>query len=398
MELSRRAMLGTTAAALTVAGPASAEAAEAPSPGFEATADYAIAKLRAVAPAVTAFPVGTKFEKWTYSTSGDWVGGFWPGSLLLAWLYSGDERFRTYGLDSARKLAPRQHDTGTHDLGFLFTPSWVTAWRLTGDPFWRDGALRAADSLTKRYNANGHFIRAWGALDSQKDAGRVIMDTMMNLDLLAFASQQTGDRRYLDIAVEHASTTQRHFVRPDGSTPHVFDFDPATGAPIGPDTVQGYSPASCWSRGQAWGIYGFTTLHRRTGDPGFLATARNLADFALSSLTADHVPVWDYRAPQAPDDVKDASAGVIMACGLLDLAKATRQPRYADRARRIVDAVSRTCLTTRSTRAEAVVARCTRNRPGEDGVEISLPYADYYLFEALMRILRPREIAEALDL
>ncbi|WP_372458567.1 hypothetical protein [Streptomyces niphimycinicus] len=187
---------------------------------------------------------------------------------------------------------------------------------------------------------------------------------MMNLDLLAFASGQTGDGKYLDIAVEHARTTQRNFPRPDGSTPHVHDFDPASGAPLGPGTVQGYSPASCWSRGQAWGIYGFTTIYRRTGHREFLTTARKLADFALGALSPDHVPVWDYLAPQAPHDIKDASAGAVMACGLLDLSRATGEPRYREEALKLLTALSETCLTRESTSADAVVARCTRNRPG----------------------------------
>jgi len=318
--------------------------------------------------------------------------------LWLAWLHSGEEQFKTLALASAEKLAPRQNDTGTHDLGFLFSPSWVTAWRLTGDEKWKAGAVQAASSLSKRYNPAGKFIRAWGALSDPNNAGRVIMDTMMNLDLLAFASAQTQDPKYLEIAVAHAKTVQRNFPRPDGSTPHVFDFDPATGAPIGQNTVQGYSPTSCWSRGQAWGVYGFTTIHRRTGDPEFLATARRLADFALSRLTPDHVPVWDYLAPQAPNDVKDASAGVIMACGLLDLAELTHRPQYRESALRILTAVSRTCLTTKSARAEASVARCTRNRPAEDGVEVSLPYADYYLLEGILRVLDRSKADRAIDL
>ncbi|BBJ45464.1 glucuronyl hydrolase [Streptomyces antimycoticus] len=315
MSVSRRALLttaaGTAVAATSIAPPAQA-AQKVPGHAaatLDATADYAVAKLRAVAPGVSGFPVGTKFEKWTYSQNGDWVGGFWPGTLWMAWLHSGEERFRTLALASAEKLAPRQDDTSTHDLGFLFYPSWVTAWRLTGDDKWRTGAIRAASSLIRRYNPKGRFIRAWGALNDPANAGRVIMDTMMNLDLLAFASSQTGDGKYLDIAVEHARTTQRNFLRPDGSTPHVYDFDPASGAPLGPGTVQGYSPASCWSRGQAWGIYGFTTIYRRTGRREFLTTARKLADFALGALSPDHVPVWDYLAPQAPHDIKDASAG-----------------------------------------------------------------------------------------
>ncbi len=408
MSVSRRALLttaaGTAVAAATTSSSSSARAAEdAPDQASVLTtlrtaADYAVAKLRAVAPGVSEFPVGTKFEKWTYSKDGDWVGGFWPGALWMAWLHSGDERFRELALTSAAGLAPRQSDTGTHDLGFLFYPSWVTAWRLTGDDTWRAGAIRAASSLIQRYNPNGHFIRAWGALDDPTDAGRVIMDTMMNLDLLAFATQQTGDRRYLDIAVEHARTTGRYFPRPDGSTPHAFDFDPASGAPLGQATVQGYSPDSCWSRGHAWGIYGFTTMYRRTGEEGFLATARDLADFALGALTSDHVPVWDYLAPQQPYDIKDASAGTIMACGLLDLAAVTGAAHYRAEALRLLTAVSQTCLTVRSARAEAVVARCTRNRPAEDGIEISLPYADYYLLEGILRVLRPADVDRAIDL
>jgi unsaturated chondroitin disaccharide hydrolase len=400
MSVSRRTVLATAAgAAATVTAPAVA----APAPAstrrtLRAAADYAVEKLRTVAPAVTAFPVGTKSEKWVYSQNGDWVGGFWPGTLWMAWLHSGDDTFRAQALASARKLAPRQYDTTTHDLGFLFYPSWVTAWRLTGDETWRAGALRAADSLIQRYNPRGRFIRAWGALGEPGNAGRVIVDTMMNLDLLAFASSQTGDGKYLDIAVEHARTTQRVFPRADGSTPHVYDFDPATGAPIGPDTVQGYSPTSCWSRGQAWGLYGFTTMYRRTGDRAFLDTARRLADFAVGALTPDHVPVWDYRAPQQPHDIKDASAGAITACGLIDLAAAGGRPAYREVALRLLTALSETCLTRNSARAEAVVARCTRNRPAEDGVEISLPYADYYLLEGILRVLRPRDVDRAIDL
>ncbi|WP_336114485.1 glucuronyl hydrolase [Streptomyces sp. PTD9-10] len=404
MEISRRSVLTTAAGAAALhAVPTTAARAAERTPAADvrtlrAAADYATGKLRTVAPGVTAFPVGTKAEKWVYSQNGDWVGGFWPGTLWMAWLYSGDDTFRTLALDSAKKLAPRQTDTTTHDLGFLFYPSWVTAWRLTGDDTWRTGAVRAADSLIRRYNPGGRFIRAWGALNDPNNAGRVIMDTMMNLDLLAFASEQTGDGKYLGIAAEHAKTAQRVFPRPDGSTPHVYDFDPATGVPIGPGTVQGYSPTSCWARGQAWGIYGFTTIHRRTGDRQFLTTARRLADYALGALTPDHVPVWDFRAPQQPYDVKDASAGAIMACGLLDLSAATGRPEYRVAALRLLTALAKTCLTRNSTRAEAVVARCTRNRPAEDGIEISLPYADYYLLEGILRVLQPQDVDRAIDL
>jgi len=405
LSLSRRALLTSAAGAAVAAGTlvtttttTAAAFGGGDARALKAAAEYAITKLRSVAPTIPSFPLVSKFEKWTYTQDGDWVGGFWPGTLWLAWLYSGDPQFKTLAQSWADKLAPRQTDTGTHDLGFLFYPSWVTAWRLTGEDKWRTGAIQAASSLIQRYNANGHFIRAWGALNDPNNAGRVIMDTMMNLDLLAFASEQTGDPTYLDIAIEHAKTAQRVFLRPDGSTPHVFDFNPTTGAPIGPNTVQGYSPTSCWSRGQAWGIYGFTTMYRRTGDPRFLATAIRMADFALSALTPDNVPVWDYLAPQAPNDIKDASAGAIMACGLLDLATASQRSWYRAAALRILTAIAQTCLTIKSTRADPIVARATRNRPAEDGVEVSVPYGDYYLLEGILRILKPLEVARAIGL
>lgn len=404
MRMSRRAVLATAGGAVAyAAAPQSAQACDDPVPAatgqeLRAAADYAVEKVRSVAPDVTAFPVGTRFEKWVYSQNGDWVGGFWPGVLWMGWLHSGDDTLRALALDSAARLAPRRHDTGTHDLGFLFTPSWVTAWRLTGDTSWRDGAVQAARSLLQRYNPRGRYLRAWGALDTPDNAGRMIIDTMMNLDLLVFAARETGESAFLDAAVGHARTTRRLFPRPDGSIPHVYDLDPATGTPIGPNTVQGYSPTSAWARGQGWGVYGFTTMYRRTGDHEFLDTARRLADYAVQALGADHVPVWDYRAPQQPYDIKDASAGAVTACGLLDLAAATGHHPYRTTALRILGALCRTCLTTRSARAEAVVARCTRNRPAEDGIEISLPYADYYLLEAILRVLRPRELDRAIDL
>ncbi|MDX8149225.1 glycoside hydrolase family 88 protein [Lentzea sp. BCCO 10_0061] len=401
MNLSRRTLLASAAATplLTGAGVAIGAGEAAASPAkLRAALDYGNSKLKAVAPGITSFPEITRAERWTYVADGGWIGGFWPGTLWLAHLDSGDAQFRALAEAANDRLAPRRLQPRDHDLGFLFYPSWVTAYRLTGDTRWRDGAIDAANTLIQRWNPVGKYIRAWGALGTPGNAGRVIIDTMMNLDLLAFATEQTGDRKFLDIAIAHARTTQTHFVRPDGSTPHVFDFNPDTGAAIGPNTVQGYSPTSCWARGQAWGIYGFTTMYRRTGLREFRDTARKLSDYALSVLTPDSVPVWDYRTPLGVNDIKDSSAGAIMACGLLDLAKATGTDRYRDRALKILDGLVGTCLTTRSTRAEAILARGTRNRPAEDGVEVSLPYGDYYLYEAILRVLKPTQIAKAIGL
>ena len=172
MALSRRTLLTSTAAAAvaSTALPGIASASTPAQTGQPDTAalthavEYTMAKLRAVEPTVTGFPEGTKFEKWTFTSGGDWVGGFWVGLFWLSWLYSGDATFQQWAEKWALKLAPRETDTSTHDVGFLFTPSWITAYRLTGDTSWRDGAITAAGSLIQRYNPAGKFIRAWGSL------------------------------------------------------------------------------------------------------------------------------------------------------------------------------------------------------------------------------------------
>jgi unsaturated chondroitin disaccharide hydrolase len=139
-------------------------------------------------------------------------------------------------------------------------------------------------------------------------------------------------------------------------------------------------------------------MYRRTRRREFLDAARKLADFALDALTPDHIPVWDYRSPLAPNDVKDSSAGAIMACGLIDLSRASGRASYHVAALRILDALCRTCLTTRAEKHEAILARGTRNRRIEVGIEVSLPYGDYYLMEALLRVLKPRELGRAIGL
>ena len=384
---TRRSLLATAssgAAAIALPRAASARPAD-----FTAALDFCVERIRALAPEVTGYPERTEFEKWVYNDDGGWVGGFWPGQLWIARLHTGSTELGRRARRCATGLEARRTDTSTHDLGFLFSPSWVTAWRVTGDRRWSDGALTAAETLTERYNERGRFLRAWGALDDPHRAGWVIVDTMMNLDLLLFAAERTGRRRYAEIATAHADTTARHLVREDGSTCHVFEFDPTSGRPIRQRTAQGYSATSCWSRGQSWAVYGFTTVFRRTGERRFLEVATRVADHLVRNLTADRVPVWDYRSPYAPHDVKDSSAGAVAACGLLDLAAVTGDARYRDTAVEILTALEQTCSTAGSERAEGVLGRGTSNRPEERGVEVSLPYGDYYYAEALFRLVHP---------
>lgn len=371
---------------------------------FSQSLDHGVARIRALVPAAEAhgFPQSTQAGHWTYKQNGGWTGGFWPGQLWLASLAADDRALADAAAAAARRLAPRRTDTGTHDLGFLFCPSWVTAFRLTGNgakrAAWRDGALVAAESLTKRFNTQGNFIRAWGRLDEPVNAGRAIVDTMMNLDLLFWASAETGNDRFADIARRHATTSAARHVRDDGSTAHVFDFDPATGAPIGQGTRQGHSPTSCWARGQAWAVYGFTTVYRRTENELFLDTARKVADWFLAHLPADAVPFWDFRSPDLPRDVRDSSAGAIAACGLLDLARVTGEDRYREGGLRILRTLCQGYTTRGMPGHEAILLRGTGNKPSNDEVDVSLVYGDHYFVEALMRLLHFDKTARAIGL
>ncbi|MGH8902775.1 MAG: glycoside hydrolase family 88 protein [Egibacteraceae bacterium] len=367
---------------------------------FAQSLSHSVARIRALVPAAEAhgFPQSTQAGHWTYKDKGGWTGGFWPGQLWLASVAADDQALADAAGVAAGRLAPRRTDASTHDLGFLFYPSWVTAFRLTGDGAWRDGALVAAESLAKRFNPRGGFIRAWGRLDSPVNAGRAIVDTMMNLDLLFWASAETGNDRFADIARRHAATSAARHVRDDGSTTHVFDFDPGTGAPIGQGTRQGYSLTSCWARGQAWAVYGFTTAYRRTENELFLDTARKTADWFLSHLPADAVPFWDFRSPDLPRDVRDSSAGAIAACGLLDLAGVAGEYRYREGGLRILRALCQGYTTSRMPAHEAILLHGTGNKPSNDEVDVSLVYGDYYFVEALMRLLHFDKTAPAIGL
>jgi unsaturated chondroitin disaccharide hydrolase len=359
---------------------------------------YAVGRIAELAETATGFPHATEAGKWQYTENGGWTGGFWPGRLWLAYVATGDGRYASEARKWCVRLAPRQYDTTTHDLGFLFYPTYVTGYRLTGEKALRYGALAAVETLTRRFNVKGGFFQAWGDLDDPHRRGRTIVDTMMNLDLLFWATAQTGEHRFVDMAVRHARTCQACHVRPDGTTAHVYDFDPDSGAPIGQNTHQGLSPTSCWARGQAWAMYGFTTCFRRTGDLEFMATARRLSDWFLDHLPPDRVPYWDFDSPDIPDDVRDSSAGAIAACGLLDLATTAREPAYRSAALEIVSSLAEYYSSRAQPDGDGILLHATGAKPLGKEIDVSLTYGDYYYLEALLRILKPEELARAIAL
>ena len=364
-------------------------------PWLDAALDFCIAKTRRNLATLSGFPERTEAGQWVQiapDKHGWWVGGHWIGLLWLAYATTGDSSLKAAAREWANRLLPRQPDQDDHDLGFLFELGFILGYQMTGDESLKLPALQAAETLSRRFNPRGQFIQAWGLLDAPAELrGRTIMDTMMNLDLLFWASKETGDPRYAEIAAAHARTTLTHHVRQDGSTSHVCDFDPETGAFLKQDTHQGLSATSCWSRGQAWGVYGFADCYRATGDPAFLGTSRRLVEHLWPRLPADLIPFWDFDSPLIPNDVRDSSAASVLASGLLNLASVEVDPKLAsvwqDRAISILESLWQN-YTSRDSGEASLLLHGTRSKP-HNLMDHGLIYGDYYFVEALIRLSKP---------
>ena len=227
-------------------------------------------------------------ENQFYAPSGnvEWTTGFCTGEYWLAYEHTGDEAFRNAALcqvDSFYDRIQRRVDVEHHDMGFLYTPSCVAAYKLTQSGTGKKAALMAADNLITRFQEKGGFIQAWGELGA-KDNYRLIIDCLLNLPLLYWATDVTGDEKYRRIALIHTKTSIANLVREDHSTYHTFFFDPETGAPVRGSTQQGYRDGSAWARGQAWGIYGMALSYRYTKDPKCIGLFRDVTKYFVLSL------------------------------------------------------------------------------------------------------------------
>ena len=319
---------------------------------------------------------------------GNWTTSFFTGMALIAWSETEDEHFIRHVLELdplyRAKVTGHAEDT-MHDLGFLYSLYSVALHKLTGEVRHRELGLKAAEVLAARFRPEGNYIRAWGRLDetgTDWDA-MAIIDCMMNLPLLYWASQQTGDARFREIAVRHADTTLKCFIRDDDSVFHAYRFDPLTGAPSGGENYCGFSKDSHWARGTAWAIYGFAMSYRWTGERRYLDASLRVARKFLSLLDDEIVPVWDFRLPEDPAlHIRDSSATAIAACGFQEL----EALGHADEA--IVAAkeafLDRLCSPAYLDTDPAVRGTLKHGQVGNP-IQAYTSWGDYYLMEALAR-------------
>ncbi|MGN1369659.1 MAG: glycosyl hydrolase family 88 [Aristaeellaceae bacterium] len=309
-----------------------------------------------------------------------WTNGFWPAEMWQMYLHTGDAAYRTEAERAEEMLdaAFDEFDHLHHDVGFMWLISSGVNFRLTGNDLSRKRTLRAANMLAGRFNPAG-FIRAW----NDDKTGWAIIDCMMNLNLLYWASEYTGDPRFRKIAMTHADTVLRTFLREDGSVEHIVCFDPETGAVADTQAGQGCVKGSAWSRGQAWGLYGFTLSYLHTGKAEYLAAARKIADFFIAcAAKTGYVPLCDFR--QKEDDLFDSCAGAVAACGLIELARATEEEAYLEAAVRILKALDQRCADW-SEEEPAILQKCTGAYGSKDH-HITMVYADYFFVEAMAKL------------
>ncbi|WP_317130501.1 glycoside hydrolase family protein [Sphingobacterium olei] len=319
-----------------------------------------------------------------------WTSGFYPGTLLYLYEYSGDSTLAVEAKQKLQLLEKEKNNKGTHDLGFMLYCSFGNANRLMPDLHYRSVMLQGAESLISRYKDAVGAIKSW---DHHTDQWQfpVIIDNMMNLEFLNWASRESGDSKFANIAKIHANSTLKNHFRNDYSSYHVIDYDTITGAVRHRHTAQGAQHESAWARGQAWGLYGYVMMYRDTQDSIYLNQAVHIANYILNhpNLPKDGVPYWDFDAENIPDAKRDASAAAIIASALLELqtyVDGEQQNQYLRAAENMLTNLSSDVYKAKKgSNGGFILTHSVGHLLANSEVDVPLTYADYYYVEALMR-------------
>ena len=331
------------------------------------------------------------FEKNALVTSDTnwWCSGFYPGTLWYLFENTGDTVIKSEAIKRLGILEKEKFRTEDHDLGFMMYCSFGNAYRITKQPAYKEVVLQSAVSLATRYRPIIKSIQSWNKSDRFQCP--VIIDNMMNLELLSWASKNGGNKKLGEIAINHANSTIKNHFRPDGSSYHVLDFDLTTGKLLKSVTSQGAADSSAWARGQAWALYGFTMFYRFEKDEAYLNQAQKIANFMLNhpNLPKDKVMFWDFDAPGIPNALRDASAAAITASALLELGQFTKgkdKRKYVSAAKKILQTLSSPkYLAENGSNGGFILKHGVGALPYNSEVDVPLTYGDYYFIEALNR-------------
>ncbi len=320
-----------------------------------------------------------------------WCSGFFPGSLWYIYENSQNPAVRTYAELYTDRVEQEKYTTDNHDVGFMIYCSFGNGYRLTNNKKYEEVMLTAAKSLSTRYRPEVGLIRSWDHNTKQWQYP-VIIDNIMNLELLLWAARYSGDSRFKEMAISHADKTMAHHFRPDYSSYHVVSYDTISGTPHRKQTHQGYSDESSWSRGQAWGLYGYTYLYRETKEERYLKQAQHIADYLINHphMPDDYIPYWDYNSPDIPNTYRDVSAAAIMASALVELstyADKDHASRYEQVAKTQIKTMASPDYTANLGENGCFILKHSVGAyPLQSEVDVPLTYADYYYLEALTRL------------
>ena len=317
-----------------------------------------------------------------------WTSGFWPGMLWIMHDVTKKDIYKKAAAPWTVKMAEilkKYHPEVHHDVGFQFLPTAVIDYKITGDEEAKNIAYAAATFLAGRFNPVG-FIRSWNGMGNQ---GYSIIDSTMNISLLFWAAEELKDDRFFNIATMHASTIEKHFVRPDGTVNHIVVFDPKTGAVVEAKGGQGYGPESQWSRGQAWAIYGLANCYKYTKDEKYLNAAMRVANSFIAALPEDYVAYWDLRLPSVEGEPRDTSAAACAASGLIEIAKHLPKEKgrvYGEKAEKILESLTDNYSKIDDLSHEAILISATGHKPANSNVNVSIIYGDYFYLEAIAKL------------
>lgn len=331
-------------------------------------------------------------ERYAIMSNTEWTNGFWTGMLWLAYEYTGKDQYRALAEKNVQSFANRIDQriaVDHHDLGFLYSPSVVSAYQLTGSQLAKEAGIKAADQLLTRFNDKGGFIQAWGQKGA-KDENRLIVDALLNIPLLYWATRVTGDHQYKQVADRHYETALQTVFRPNGSTFHTYFFNDS-GQPVRGATRQGYSDDSAWARGQAWAIYGTALHYYDTHDAAAFQTFKAVTHFFLNRLPPDHVPYWDLIFQSGSGQSRDTSSAAITVCGMHEMLKylpeadPDKQVYRAAMHAQLKSLIQKYAMPVDGQAVEPLLRHGVYSWHSNHGVDEGNLWGDYFYMEALIR-------------